>query len=323
MAAVTITHQPRVDDAPAATHDAARVAAGPRRPARVAAGPPVSRTGVGGSSPSRSLVLASVVVTAQAGAALGGSPSLPPSAARSRRPTRTSSQPGRLAVVDRRAPRARATTRARSSTRWRGARHGAAACPARHRLPGETVTGVGRCGPRCDGRDGDRYGGAMRCPFCPADDDKVVDSRPADDGARGPAPAGVPRVRAPLHHLRAGRGAAAGRGEALGRGGAVRPREARGRASSGRSPAASIDADGRRRARRRDRGAGCGPPGPRCASERVGLRRARAAAGARPGLVPALRLGLQGLRGPRRLRARGRRAPEDDRSPKPRRRSPT
>ena len=27
------------------------------------------------------------------------------------------------------------------------------------------------------------YGGAMRCPFCSADDDKVVDSRPADDGA--------------------------------------------------------------------------------------------------------------------------------------------
>lgn len=27
------------------------------------------------------------------------------------------------------------------------------------------------------------YGGAMRCPFCSADDDKVVDSRPADEGA--------------------------------------------------------------------------------------------------------------------------------------------
>ena len=27
------------------------------------------------------------------------------------------------------------------------------------------------------------YGGAVRCPFCSADDDKVVDSRPADDGA--------------------------------------------------------------------------------------------------------------------------------------------
>ena len=40
--------------------------------------------------------------------------------------------------------------------------------------------------------------------------------------------------------------------------------------------------------------------------------RARAAPGPRPGLVPALRLGLQGLRGRRRLRARGRPAPEDD-----------
>ena len=28
-----------------------------------------------------------------------------------------------------------------------------------------------------------RYGGTVRCPFCSADDDKVVDSRPADDFA--------------------------------------------------------------------------------------------------------------------------------------------
>jgi transcriptional repressor NrdR len=27
------------------------------------------------------------------------------------------------------------------------------------------------------------YGGAVRCPFCTADDDKVVDSRPADESA--------------------------------------------------------------------------------------------------------------------------------------------
>ena len=41
--------------------------------------------------------------------------------------------------------------------------------------------------------------------------------------------------------------------------------------------------------------------------------RARAAADPRPRRLPAVRVGLQGLRGPRRLRARGRRAPEDDR----------
>jgi transcriptional repressor NrdR len=28
-----------------------------------------------------------------------------------------------------------------------------------------------------------RYGGVVRCPFCTADDDKVVDSRPADESA--------------------------------------------------------------------------------------------------------------------------------------------
>jgi transcriptional repressor NrdR len=32
-------------------------------------------------------------------------------------------------------------------------------------------------------RAGAGYGGAVRCPYCSADDDKVVDSRPADDAA--------------------------------------------------------------------------------------------------------------------------------------------
>src|SRR5919106_2095056 len=30
---------------------------------------------------------------------------------------------------------------------------------------------------------GGRYRGAVRCPYCQTSDDKVVDSRPADDGA--------------------------------------------------------------------------------------------------------------------------------------------
>jgi transcriptional repressor NrdR len=36
---------------------------------------------------------------------------------------------------------------------------------------------------RTIGRATRGYGGAVRCPYCSADDDKVVDSRPADDSA--------------------------------------------------------------------------------------------------------------------------------------------
>ena len=99
------------------------------------------------------------------------------------------------------------------------------------------------------------------------------------------------------------------------RSGATEPfdRAKLGRASSARSPAArsttaAIDAladevEEEVRA-----------PGPEVASERVGLAVLERLRQPRPGLLPALRLGLQGLRGPRRLRARGRRAPEDDRA---------
>jgi transcriptional repressor NrdR len=46
---------------------------------------------------------------------------------------------------------------------------------------GGPATDPGRrgCGVAAAGRE---YGGAMRCPYCATDDDKVVDSRPADDG---------------------------------------------------------------------------------------------------------------------------------------------
>ena len=57
--------------------------------------------------------------------------------------------------------------------------------------------------------------------------------------------------------------------------------------------------------------------GPEVRSECLGAGRARAPAHARPRLVPPLRLGLQGLRGRRRLRAGGRRAPEDHRAQAP------
>ena len=106
-------------------------------------------------------------------------------------------------------------TRARSSTSC--APH-ATAPPL---VPGETVRwperrliADGRQAPARGWPDGDppwiarstpdgRYRGAMRCPFCAADDDKVVDSRPADDGAAVRRRRECLGVRAPLHHLRA------------------------------------------------------------------------------------------------------------------------
>ena len=65
---------------------------------------------------------------------------------------------------------------------------------------------------------------------------------------------------------------------------------------------------GRRGDRERDRGGGSGG-GPRGHERAARARGARAAPGARSGLVPAVRVRLQGVRGRRRLRARGRRAP--------------
>ena len=69
----------------------------------------------------------------------------------------------------------------------------------------------------------------MRCPWCHADDDKVVDSRPADGGGADPPPPRVPRPAPGVHHLRADRGRRPGRREARRRQGAVRPRQGRGR----------------------------------------------------------------------------------------------
>lgn len=57
--------------------------------------------------------------------------------------------------------------------------------PAAAQAPGRAAAAA--LAPPAAGRPepvaGARYGEAMRCPFCAADDDKVVDSRPADDGS--------------------------------------------------------------------------------------------------------------------------------------------
>ena len=65
----------------------------------------------------------------------------------------------------------------------------------------------------------------MRCPWCSADDDRVVDSRPAEGGVGHPASPGVQGLRAPLQHLRAGRGRRARGDQARRVQGAVRPGE--------------------------------------------------------------------------------------------------
>ena len=67
---------------------------------------------------------------------------------------------------------------------------------------------------------------SMRCPWCDADDDRVVDSRPAEAGGHPPA-ASVRRVQPQVHHVRADRGGRLDRGEARRLQGSVRPREGR------------------------------------------------------------------------------------------------
>ena len=247
---------------------------------RGATEPPPSTGGVG-SSPRRSG--SGRGGGGQAGAALGGPPSQPPSAARTCRPS-VVVEPGRLAVVDRRAPRARRRPARRSSTRWsRRAARRAAACRAR-RSPGsasDRCASAARAGTTARGRE--RYGGRVRCPYCRENDDKVVDSRVADDGAAIRRRRECLGVRPPVHHLRAGRGAR--RCSCAKRSGvrrAVRPGQARGRASSGPWPDRLDRRGDGRRARRRGRGGAAGRG--RRGRERAGRPgRPRAAAGPRPG----------------------------------------
>ena len=161
----------------------------------------------------------------------GAHPSRPPSAAR---PSRgTSSSPATRCGRSPNGSRPGATP-ARSSTSSAAARGDAPL------VPGEVI--------RLDGADtgrrtvagpgiGGRYRGAVRCPYCQASDDKVVDSRPADEGAA---------IRRRRECLACGRRfttyersrSSAHRREALGRQGAVRPGEARGRDRPGGRPVA-------------------------------------------------------------------------------------
>ena len=232
MAAVMTRVRRRRSHAPrSAPTTAARASpAAAHRPRSRAAAPRAAVPCVGGSSPSwRSRLAGVVVVTAQAGAALGGRPSQPPSAAQPpwRRSTRDGRAPGRLAVVDRAAPRAgrgpapggrrarRRPATARRSCRARPSSGGGSATrsPAAARHCGRAA--VAAASRRRPSRE--RYRGASALPFCSADDDKVVDSRPADDGAAVRRRRECLDVRPSVHDLRAGRGAPADRREALGR----------------------------------------------------------------------------------------------------------
>ena len=150
---------------------------------------------------------------------------------------------------------------------------------------------------RC-GRRGAGSVRAVRCPACGSFDDKVVDSRQADDGAADPPPPGVPRLRPPLHHLRAGRGGAARRREALRRPRAVRP----GKVAAGRAAAAKgrpVEADERSTSwppRSRTPSASRAARWPARRSGAAVLERLREP---RPGGRRPLRQRLQGLRRPR------------------------
>ena len=41
----------------------------------------------------------------------------------------------------------------------------------------------------------------MRCPYCGADESKVIDSRPTEDGEKIPPPPRVPFLQKALYHL--------------------------------------------------------------------------------------------------------------------------
>ena len=126
------------------------------------------------------LGLGLVVVVGQASAALGGS-SLAPAERRPQVET-VVVEPGDTLWSIAAAPRARRRTRATWSTRSCRRAAPPRCCRAR-RSPGSTTDrdrarrGHGDRGGRTDG-----YGGRVRCPYCRENDDKVVDSRVADDG---------------------------------------------------------------------------------------------------------------------------------------------
>ena len=150
------------------------------------------------------------------------------------------------------APRSRRATRGQSSTRLRR--------PPRHALGAGRDRRVGRLRIArrrpglCAGPGGcARVGERRRIPWrgaLPVLLDRRRQGRrlaPGRRRRRGPAPARVPGVRAAVHHLRAGRGAAARGGEALGRRRSRSTPRSSAAASSGRWRAARST---RRRSRR-------------------------------------------------------------------------
>ena len=218
----------------------------------------------------------------------------------------------RHVVVDRRRGRARRRSpRGRRRARRRARHRPGAAGRDDHLARPVTVTVHASRAGHDEAEQPERYGGSVRCPYCRENDDKVVDSRVADDGGA---------IRRRRECLACGRRYTTyERVEEVGllvrkRSGEIEPfdraklRAGVERAATNRLDTATVDAivgeveeelrtQGGEVRQRTGR-----PGGPRAAPQ------------PRPRRLPAVRVGLQGLRGPRRLRARGRRAPEDDRT---------
>ena len=175
----------------------------------------------------------------------GAHPSQPPSAARPSRPAsrvadrlhvRCVVAPGdSLWSIAQRA-RHRVRTRAPSSTSW--PRRGTARRSCRARRSCGRADGGARRGPRTTRRDFATTASSVhvvRCPYCRVDRRQGRRLAPGRRRRRGAAAARVPRLRPPVHDLRARRRGSAPRAQAVRAHRAVRPRQARVRASSGRS----------------------------------------------------------------------------------------
>ena len=233
-----------------------------------------------------------VLTVARAGAALGGSSLATPE--RLPHVQHVVVEPGDTLWSIAAARRRRVTTCARSSTRW------CTSLGDEHRAsPARSIVGADALTPTRWRRSD--YRALVRCPYCRANDDKVVDSRSAEESASAfgagasasPAGGGSPPTSG---SKRCRCSSASGRSDrAVRRRASSRPGIER--SASGRLDDAAVDqlvADVEEELR------AMGRRGP----ERPGRHgRARAAAGPRPRRVPAVRVGLQGLRGPRRLRA--------------------
>ena len=144
---------------------------------------------------------------------------------------------------------------------------------------------------------------SVRCPWCLADDDRVVDSRVAEDGSGHPSSPRVLGLRPPVHHLRAHRRDPAHRRQALRHPPALRPGQAHRRPAGRHEEPAGHRGPARRR---RPGGGGRAPGGGLGGDLRAGgPGRARAPARRRRGGLPPVRQRLQGLRGRRRLPSGG------------------